>query len=60
MWELWWTNGHWGRFSPSTSVNPANSHSTDFFTLIIIYHAGLEWETKDIVGKTRKAFVGGT
>jgi hypothetical protein len=27
MWDLWWTKWHWGRFSPSTSVSPANSHS---------------------------------
>jgi hypothetical protein len=31
---------HWGRFSPSTSVSPANSHSTDCSTSII-YHPGL-------------------
>jgi hypothetical protein len=24
MWHLWWTNCHWGRFSPSTSVSPNN------------------------------------
>jgi hypothetical protein len=29
-----------GRFSPSTSVSPANSHSTDYSTLTI-YHPGL-------------------
>jgi hypothetical protein len=27
MWDLWWTKWHCGRFSPSTSVSPANSHS---------------------------------
>jgi hypothetical protein len=37
---LWWTKWHWGRFSPSTSVSPANSHSTDCSTLII-YNLGL-------------------
>jgi hypothetical protein len=26
MWGLWWTKRHWGRFSPSTSVSPANHH----------------------------------
>jgi hypothetical protein len=49
MWDLWWTKWHWSRFSPSTSVSPANSHSTDCSTLIvvviiiiiIIYHPGL-------------------
>jgi hypothetical protein len=41
-WHLWWTKWHWGRFSPSTSVSPANSHSTNCSTLIIIiYHLGL-------------------
>jgi hypothetical protein len=29
-----WTKRHWGRFSPSTSVSPAN-HSTDFSIIII-------------------------
>jgi hypothetical protein len=32
MWDLWWTKWHWGRFSPSTSVSPANSHSTGYST----------------------------
>jgi hypothetical protein len=40
MWDLWWTKWHWGRFSPSTSVSPANSPSTDYSTLII-YHPAL-------------------
>jgi hypothetical protein len=37
----------WGKFSPITSVSPANSHPTDCSTLIIIiiiiiiYHLGL-------------------
>jgi hypothetical protein len=30
-----------GRFLPRTSVSPANSHSTDRSTFIIIYHPGL-------------------
>jgi hypothetical protein len=30
-----------GRFSPSTSVFPANLHSTSFFTITITYHMGL-------------------
>jgi hypothetical protein len=29
-WDLRWTKWHWGRFSPSTSVSPANLHSTKF------------------------------
>jgi hypothetical protein len=34
MWGLWWTKRRWGRFSPSTSVSPAN-HSTNFSIIII-------------------------
>jgi hypothetical protein len=35
MWYLWWTEWHWGRFSPSTSVSPASHHSTNFSIIII-------------------------
>jgi hypothetical protein len=31
----------WGRFSPSTSVSPANLYSTNFSTITITYHPGL-------------------
>jgi hypothetical protein len=41
MWDLWWTKWHWGRFSPSTSVSPANFHSTNCSTVTLIYHLGL-------------------
>jgi hypothetical protein len=41
MWDLWWTKGRWGRFSPSTSVSPANLYSTNCSTITIIYHQGL-------------------
>jgi hypothetical protein len=34
MWDLWWTKWHWGSFSPSTSVSPANHHSTKFSIVI--------------------------
>jgi hypothetical protein len=34
MWGLWWTKRHWGRFSPSTSVSPAD-HSTNFSIIIM-------------------------
>jgi hypothetical protein len=34
IWGLWWTKLHWGRFSPKTSVYPAN-HSTNFSIIII-------------------------
>jgi hypothetical protein len=33
-WELW-TKWRWGRFSPSTSVSPANLHHTKFSILTI-------------------------
>jgi hypothetical protein len=47
MWDLWWTMWHWGRFSPSTSVSPANSHSTECATIIIIInHLELVQEAK--------------
>jgi hypothetical protein len=35
MWSLWWTKQHWDRFSLSTSVSPANCHSTNFSIIII-------------------------
>jgi hypothetical protein len=41
MWDLWRTTWHWGRFSPSTSVPLAKSHSADCSTLIKMYHPGL-------------------
>jgi hypothetical protein len=40
MWNLWCTKWCWGKVSPSTSVSPANLHSTSFST-ITIYHLGL-------------------
>jgi hypothetical protein len=52
MRDLWWTKWHWCRFSPSTSVSPANSHSTvcSTFTIIIIIiiinHPGLVQQAK--------------
>jgi hypothetical protein len=36
MWGLCWAKWHWGTFSPSTSVSPANFHSTEYSTIIII------------------------
>jgi hypothetical protein len=41
MWDLWWTKWRWGTFSSSTSVSPANHHSTNFSTVTIAYHLGL-------------------
>jgi hypothetical protein len=39
--DWWWRKWRWGRFSPSTSVSPANLHSTNFSTISITYHLGL-------------------
>jgi hypothetical protein len=44
MWGLWWTKRHWSRFSPSTSVSPAN-HSTDFSIIIITWG----WHNRPLV-----------
>jgi hypothetical protein len=44
MSDFWWTKWHWGKFSASTSVSPANSHSTDCSTFIIIHLPGVvQW-----------------
>jgi hypothetical protein len=48
MWCLWWTKRHWGRFSPSTSVSPANHHSTN--SSIIIFTRG--WHNRHISGRS--------
>jgi hypothetical protein len=47
MWVLWWTKRHWGRFSPITSVSPAN-HSTNF-SIIIITRG---WHNRPIGGRS--------
>jgi hypothetical protein len=39
--DLWWTKWRWGRFSPNTSVSPANLHSSNCSTITLIYHLGL-------------------
>jgi hypothetical protein len=44
---LWWTKRHWGRFSPSASVSPAN-HSTNF-SIIIITRG---WHNRPIGGRS--------
>jgi hypothetical protein len=41
MWDISWIKWHWGRFSPSISVSPANLHSINCSTITIIYHLGL-------------------
>jgi hypothetical protein len=47
MWDFWWTNRHWSKFSPCISFSLANSHSTDcstLFIIIIIHYLGLvQW-----------------
>jgi hypothetical protein len=43
-----WTKRPWGRFSPSTSVSPANHHSTNFS--IIIINRG--WGNRHIGGRS--------
>jgi hypothetical protein len=41
MWDLWSTKWRWGRFSPSTSISPANLRSTNCSTITILYYPGL-------------------
>jgi hypothetical protein len=48
MWGLWWAKRHWGRFSPSTSVSPAN-HSTNFSSIIITRG----WHNRPMVAAVR-------
>jgi hypothetical protein len=52
MWDLWWTNWRWGRFSPSTSVSLANLYSTNFSTITITYHPG--WYNRPVVAAVLK------
>jgi hypothetical protein len=40
-WDLWWIKWRWGRFSPSTSVSPANLQSTNCSAITLTYHLGL-------------------
>jgi hypothetical protein len=35
IWDLLWTKGHWGGFSPSNLLSPTNHHSTNFSINII-------------------------
>jgi hypothetical protein len=55
MWDLWWTEWHWGRFSPSISVSPANFHSADCSTSII-YHPAITrgWYNRSVSGRRTK------
>jgi hypothetical protein len=41
MWDFVVEEVALGKVSQSTSVSPANSHSTDCSTFIIIHHPGL-------------------
>jgi hypothetical protein len=47
-WCLWWSKRHWGRFSSSTSVSPANHHSTNF-SIITITRG---WHKRPIGGRS--------
>jgi hypothetical protein len=47
MWDLWWTKRHWSRFSPSSSVSPAN-YSTNFSIIIITR----DWNNRPIIGRS--------
>jgi hypothetical protein len=40
-WSCGICGGQSGRYSQSTSVSPANLHSTNFSTITITYHLGL-------------------
>jgi hypothetical protein len=53
MWDLWWTKWRWGRFSPSTSVSPANLHSTNFCTITITYQRG--WYNRPVSGRSTQS-----
>jgi hypothetical protein len=48
MWGLWWTKQYWSRFSPRTSVSPANHHSSNF-SIIIITRG---WHNRPIGGRS--------
>jgi hypothetical protein len=48
VWDLWWTKWHWGRFSSSTSVSPANHHSTNLSNIIITRG----WQNRPIGGRS--------
>jgi hypothetical protein len=50
MWDLWWTNQHWVRFSRSSSVFAAN-YCTDCSTLII-HHPGLAQQASSELGSS--------
>jgi hypothetical protein len=47
MWDLWWTKRHWGRFSSSISVPPAD-HSTNFSIIIITRY----WHNRPTGGRS--------
>jgi hypothetical protein len=48
MGGLWWTKRHWDRFPPSTSVFPANYHSTNFSIIIIAQ----SWHHRPVGGRS--------
>jgi hypothetical protein len=49
VWDLWWIKWHWGRFSPTTSVSPANHHSTNCSTILADVPSGLSLTTLKII-----------
>jgi hypothetical protein len=52
MWDLWWTKGSWGMFSPRNSVSPANLHSTNFSTITLPIIRG--WYNRPVVAAVPK------
>jgi hypothetical protein len=52
MWDLWWTKWHWGSFSRVLTFPPANSHSIDCTTFVVMYHPG--WYNRLISGRRTK------
>jgi hypothetical protein len=53
MWDLWRAKWQWGRFSPSTSVSPANLHSTGLSTITIIIRG---WYNRPVVATGPSGF----
>jgi hypothetical protein len=52
MWDLWWNKVALGQVSPSTSVSPANLHSTNFTTITTTITRG--WYNRPVVAAVPK------
>jgi hypothetical protein len=52
IWDLGWTKWCWGRFSRSTSVSPANLHSTNFSIITLAHYQG--WYNRPVVASVPK------